>query len=257
MNRSKSLNRFIFFYGVRRCNFKPHYVEKSSLIYTLSMEPVKDRKYKMTDFVRPNHRNEIKQHSEILDQMDPEKKHARCVVIDFKDKSKRYDCIDDISATEEDFAAFFRGNGHEKKEIQADIYNLFKECRINFFINEGSLKADLLKKAFKANQADFFQSGVNGSRMLCQLCEVIMNGFKQGCEIVVNECQFNPVDYISVINDPTPDGREDLPSIRLLTLYPRCYKDTYALGSAYYQLITRIFKTTHEKKNETTIITIQ
>jgi len=224
---------------------------------------VKGRKFKITDFVRPIHRKEIEQHVQILDEIDCKKEHARCLVIDFKDKTKRYDCLEDISVAENDFAAFFRGDGSDKKNIQADIYNLFKKCKIDFFINEGSLKANLLKKAFSSEQSDFFQNNENGSQLLCQLCEVIMNGFKQGCETVVNGCQFNPNDYISFVKDFVEEKEDEdckevkLPLIRLLTLYPNCYKETYSLKSAYYQLITNIFRTNHEDKNNTTIITIE
>lgn len=54
---------------------------------------VKGRKFKITDFVRPIHRKEIEQHVKILNEIDCKKKHARCLVIDFKDKTKRYDCL--------------------------------------------------------------------------------------------------------------------------------------------------------------------
>lgn len=224
---------------------------------------VKGRKFKITDFVRPIHRKEIEQHIEILDEIDCEKGGIRCLVIDFKDKTKRYDCLEDISSAENDFAAFFRGDGSDKTSIQADIYNLFNRCKVNFFINEGSLKANLLKKAFSPEQSNFFQDSEKGSQLLCQLCEVIMNGFKQGCEVVVNGCQFNPNDYISFINnvvekkeDKSCEG-EKLPAIGLITLYPNCYKETYSIKSAYYQLITNISRTIHEDKNGTTIIAIE
>lgn len=224
---------------------------------------VKGRKFKITDFVRPTHRKEIAEHVEILDEIDREKEHARCLVIDFKDKAQRYDCLQDISLAESDFAAFFRGDGSDKKNIQAEIYNLFKKCKVDFFINEGSLKANLLKKAFSSEQSDFFQNSEKGSQLLCQLCELIMNGFKQGCEVVVNGCQFNPNDYIAFVNG-FAGGKKDgsgeevkLPPIRLITLYPKCYKETYSIKSIYYQLITNIFRTNNADKNNTTIITIE
>lgn len=221
------------------------------------------KKFIISKFVKEEHRKEIKKHIEILDEIDPEKEHVRCIVIDFKDRAERYNCLEEISRAENNFAAFFRGDCPGKYKIQADIYNLFKECKVDFFINEGSLKADLLKKAFSPEQSDFFQNSKNGSQLLCQLCEVIMNGFKHGCEVVVNGCQFNPNDYISFINsfvekkegENCEDGK--LPPARLITLYPPYYKDIYSIKSAYYQLITNVFRLTHEDKNNTTIISIE
>jgi hypothetical protein len=223
---------------------------------------VKSRKFKITDFVRPNHRAEIKQHIEILNEISSHERHARCLVIDFKDCNKRYDLLAEIGAAENEFATFFKGDGSNKKDIQAEIYNLFKSCKIDFFINEGSLKANLLKKAFSPEQSDFFQKDEKGSQILCQLCEVIMNGFKQGCGVVVNGIQLNPDEYISFVNnflEKEEEGRKEvkLPPIRLLTLYPNCYKETYSHKSTYFELITSIFRTSHENKNNTTIITIE
>jgi len=224
---------------------------------------VKNRRFKITDFVRPIHRKEIQQQVEILDEIDCEKEHVRCLVIDFKDQTKRYDCLQEISVAEKEFAAFFKGDGSYKDKTQVDIYNLIRKGKVNFFINEGSLKAGLIKRAFNSEQSDFFQKNEKGSRLLCQLCEVIMNGFKQGCEFVVNEHRFNPNDYITVVSNIIDDGEGgdceelELPPIRLLTLYPNYYQGTYSLNSAYYRLITNIFRTRHEDKNGTTIITIE
>lgn len=167
---------------------------------------VKSGTFKIKDFVRLKHRKEIQQQVEILDKIDGIKEHVRCLVIDFKDKNERYDSLQEISDAEKEFAAFFKGDGSDKENTQAEIYNLFRECKINFFINEGSLKAELIKKAFNSKQSDFFQHNKEGSRLLCQLCEVIMNGFKQGCEVVVNERQFNPNDYITVVRNLIDDG---------------------------------------------------
>ena len=222
---------------------------------------VKSGRFKITSYIRPSHRKEIQQQIDILDEIDPGKNDARCLVIDFKDRSGRYDHLEDIATTESAFADFFRNSRSDNNDTQAVIHKLIKNGGITFFINEGSLKANLIKHAFTPQQADFFQRSEDGSRLLCQLCEVIMNGFKQGNEAVVNGHHFTPNDYIAPLNDPTggiDEVANDIhPSIRLMTLYPNFYRQAYSPQSEYYRLITSIFKATHEDKNSTTIITIQ
>lgn len=225
---------------------------------------IKRRGFKITNFIRPVHQEEIQQQIEILDEMDSEKKWVRCLVIDFKDALGGYNHLDQIVAAEKNFAAFFKGSSPDpkKKEVQSWIYRLIRSNRINFFINEGSLKADLIGKVFTSEQAIFLQKPTKGPELLCQLCEVIMNGFKQGCEVVVNEQRFNPNDYITAINEEVIEGIDSaeirLPFVpSLVTFYPYHYRRLYSDGSEYFSLLTNIFRTTHSYEKETTIITIE
>lgn len=225
---------------------------------------VKDRKFKITDYVRPIHRKEIQQQLHIINEVDPLKSYLRCLVIDFKDMHQRYDSLHEISCAEQAFVNFFRIAESEKNETQALVHRLIKEGNISFFINEGSLKANLLKKALTAEQGEYFQKHEEGSQLLCQLCEIIMNGFKQSCDVVVNGMTFNSADYIATINNLAEvrlgrvlEESKMPPFIKLITLYPSNYKETYSINSAYYQLITKIYRTFHEDKNDTTVISIE
>lgn len=218
----------------------------------------------MKDFIRPIHRKEIEQQIATVDAMDPDKNWVRCLVIDFKDRSGRYNLRDEIVATEKKFAAFFSGDSADKKNIQLSIYNLIKKNQINFFINEGSLKADLIAKAFTPEQAAYLQEAEGGPGLFCQLCEVIMNGFKQGCETVVNGHHFRPNDYISSINDHLMEtidltGQKVLSAPSLVTFYPHYYQSLYSETSEYFRLITTLFEARHHyvQDTNTTIITIE
>ncbi|MFI5344234.1 MAG: hypothetical protein ACHQUC_08445, partial [Chlamydiales bacterium] len=125
----------------------------------------------------------------------------------------------------------------------------------------GSLKATLIRDVFNDAQASFLQEKGKGPELFCQLCEVIMNGFKQGCGVIVNERYFHPDEYITAINKrfiERIDSAQQRVSFvpRLLTLYPKHYREIYSPPSEYYQLITTIFKANHFYENDTTIIAI-
>lgn len=221
----------------------------------------KSRAFKITDFMQKPHRKQIGQMVEILNEVDPEKKSVRCLVVDFKDISCRYDRLEEISAAERKFAAFFQGDLPKATVVQRTIQELIRNNEINFFINEGSLKATLIRDIFDSAQGSFLQEKGEGPKLFCQLCEVIMNGFKQGYEVVVNGSYFRPDDYITVIDERLIEridsAKQRLSLIpRLMTLYPEHYRETYSPFSEYYQLITTIFKVNHFYENETTIITI-
>ncbi|MFI5344670.1 MAG: hypothetical protein ACHQUC_10685, partial [Chlamydiales bacterium] len=93
----------------------------------------KNRNFKITDFMQPSHRREIGQMIERLHEIDPKKNSVRCLVIDFKDISGRYDNLVEISATETNFSAFFQGDV-PKTDVQRIIQKLIRDNEINFFI---------------------------------------------------------------------------------------------------------------------------
>ncbi len=211
--------------------------------------------------MQKSHRREINQMLYSLHERDREQKWARCLVIDFKDISGRYDELYEIEVTEKKFTAFFKGDSAKSGETQGEIYNLIRDNLINFFINEGSLKASLIKKIFHPDQSKFLQDTEKGSSLFCQLCEVIMNGFKQGCGVIVNGHYFDPNHYITTITEDLEErtglAEQRLPFIpSLVTFYPHHYQEMYSDTSEYYRLITTIFRTTHQYDRETTIITI-
>jgi hypothetical protein len=226
----------------------------------------KNRKFKITDFVQPKHRMEISQSIELVNQQDPEKQWVRCLVIDFKDVSGCYDDLDKIRQTEREFSAFFQGDVPGGAETQKSIYRLIHDNQISFFINEGSLKAKLIRKAFSPEQRTFLQDTTpgQGPALLCQLCEIIMNTFKKGCKVTVNGRTFRPEKYITPISehlikrlDSTERG---FPFVRdLVTYYPHHYREMYSDSGEYFQLITKLFEANHgyDDVTQTTAISIR
>ncbi|MBA3285438.1 MAG: hypothetical protein H0U27_10335, partial [Nitrosopumilus sp.] len=105
---------------------------------------------------------------------------VRVMVIDFKDTKNSYINRNEIWKTEQAFADFFTGiQPDNKKESRGRLctYKLIKDNSIKFVINEGTLKADLMANTFTPTQKKYFaKEGLE----LCQVCEIIMNGFKQG-----------------------------------------------------------------------------
>lgn len=217
-------------------------------------------KFNAADYLRPKHRTEIQQQLECLGGFE---NYTRCMVIDFKDRQTVYVNGEEIQATEQAFVNFFRGP-RPSSTTQMVIYDLIRNNRIDYFINEGSLKAHLIAQStFNDMQAAFFQKTEEGGEMLCQVCEVIMNGFKQGYEVTVNGQMFRSEDYITSVSTWSDRGEmlgemygEVIP-LHLATLYPSNYKETYGQASHYYQLISNVFNTNHREENGTTIITIE
>lgn len=216
--------------------------------------------FSITDFVRPIHRKEIQQHVEKLKDAHD---YVRLMVIDFKDSSIAYVNRDEILKTEEAFAKFLREAAPTGKnaDTQAKIHKLIRENGIDFIINEGKLKADLLIHTFTDPAQKAFIQNKDNSQLFCQLCEVMMNGFKKGEEIVVNGIHYHPNDYITVLNAPSfiYNGQNPPDNQLLQTYYPGNYKDTYSKDGLYYSLINKISKVGYHYDNieKITTITIQ
>lgn len=235
--------------------------------------------FKITEFVKHSDRIEIQKHITSLDACADERNYDRCLVIDFKDLARRYENREKIAESERSFAQFFNDSS-KKPSAEAKIYRLIRSNRIHFFINEGSLKADLIKRVFNPEESSFLQSK-GGSILFCQLCEFLMNGFKKGCGVFVGESiHFRPLDYVTSLQPCVPlekrvckseSGDFDvLPALpgkaisiiheycgqRLITYYPFQYRDIYSDRSEYYLLIIKIFKARHSYESGTTCITI-
>lgn len=214
-------------------------------------------RFKITHYMQRDARGELQRNIEVLNQRDPEQKYARCMVIDFKDKAKEYGCRRDIQTAEDQFANFF-GEEPPEWETQTSIYNLVKQNRIEFVINEGRLKADLISRVFNDQQRHYLQRDAEGAKLLCLFCEVIMNGFKLGCETIQNDHHFLPAEYINRISGEREYNDVEDRQPRLMTLYSPHYKDKYSRESEYYTLIEQNFNSRHEcDASDTTIITIE
>jgi hypothetical protein len=171
--------------------------------------------------------------------------------------------LEKIRKTESEFSAFFQGKAPCTAETQKSIYRLIHDNQISFFINEGSLKAKLIRKAFSPEQRTFLQDTTQGQgpALLCQLCEIIMNTFKKGCNVNVNRHTFRPEKYITPISEHLikrlDSTRRGFPFVRdLITYYPHHYREMYSDSGEYFQLITKLFEARHGYDDITEITTI-
>lgn len=216
--------------------------------------------FNITDFVRPQHRKEIQQHVHKLNESVEKEGFVRLMVIDFKDSKIAYENRDEISKAERAFATFLKENppSGSKDKTRKEVHDLIRENEIDFLINEGTLKADLLSKTFNPEQRAFFQDKEN-SPLFCQLCEVLMNGFKQGKEVVVNGWHCHPNDYVVALKTCAAfAGTNPLGDPFLQTYYPKNYKGVYSDTSAYYGLIIKISTVGYQHDaQEITTITIE
>lgn len=177
-------------------------------LYPLNGKSIK--KFKFSHFLRPQHRDELERHiAHVKEHIDPLHKHPRVVVLDFKDVAEDYYDLESIKKTELEFL---------KKVNYPEV---------DYYLLEGSLKGDLLLKSAAVRE---LYKGEDKSEKLCQLCELVMNAFKQGLNVSIQGISFSGRDYMH--------GRFR-EGVRLITLYPAHYRETYAATSLYYQCLNR------------------
>jgi hypothetical protein len=128
---------------------------------------------------------------------------------------------------------------------------------VKYFVAEGSIKAHLLLNIFTPEQADFLhQNGGltterTGPGLLCQLGEIIMDGFKMGRQVIplTNESALmHPSEYFyNVFSSnrqlsPSLDIRLDhLYNIRIMTIYESYYSKLYGTSGAYFSAVKNFF----------------
>lgn len=222
----------------------------------------KNRKFNITDYVRKQHRLEMQGILKIADDKFLEQAYPYCLVADFKDSSIRYENREQIASIERQFSNFFRQNRPVQGGTTAEIYDLVKRSKIALFINEGTLKADLIRHVFSKIESEYLHGTDTGSPVLCQLCEIIMNGFKKGWEVEVEGRTFKPDNYITVIDDEWLETVDSNASsrrrpFRLITFYPAHYQELYSEQSTYYQLVSQAYKVNHHVTDNTTILTLE
>lgn len=115
---------------------------------------------------------------------------VKMIVLGMKDISGNYNDKASIKQNEELIGTFFVNNNQPNKKAQQQciIYQIInKQLNVNYIMREGSLKCDLLNSNnmyFNEKEILFFQNKDKfGPMYLCQLCELIMNGFKSGFKI--------------------------------------------------------------------------
>ncbi len=194
-------------------------------LYPLNGTSVK--KFQLKHFLRPKHREEIARHLEhVTAHIDPHHQHLRIIVIDFKDLELDYKDRATIRKTE---IAFL-------EKIQ------FPE--IDYYLLEGSLKADLLLKSVEVQRLYLAEAG---GQKLCQLCEVIMNLFKRGLDVTIQGEIYKPADYV---HGAFKAGG------RLVTLYSEHYSTTYSANSLYYECMKNNFNLRIENHGKFSVISI-
>lgn len=91
-----------------------------------------------------------------------------------------------------------------------------------------------------------------------------MNGFKTGFEVRINGIALHPRDFFAYacphpnVEGPIIRDLKPLHRKKLVTLYPRFYKEIYNQEGFYYKAIAAFFKVTHAvNKHDITCITIE
>eukprot|EP01083_Nonionella_stella_P295175 1003203_1 len=193
---------------------------------------------------------------------------VKIMVLDLKHKNTKYQNKQTISEHELKLAQFFHSSNkikiNKKAANQLKIYEIITEkFKVDYILKEGSLKHDLLYNAnvFNEDQIKYFNTAVGG-KDLCQLCELIMNGFKSLFQVTIQNNYdntinlFHPANY--VIHIPSINSEEKpsyeiatiqnvelmIQNVGLTTFYPQCYLNVYSTDKPYYQCISQ-FNTSH------------
>ncbi len=181
-------------------------------------------------------------------------------VLDITDAQGLYANKSEIEKAETIVASFLQQSEPKKKSPRKDFHQSVTNHGIEFFLNEGSLKHDILNQ-LPSDCVDFLQKTDRGRDQLCQLCEIIMNFFKIGFLVEVQSQVLHPQNYFAStsIRSKGPNTKlvlERIHNISLATLYPSHYREMYAMRGEYYSTITEIFETHHQYDEITQITAI-
>lgn len=171
---------------------------------------------------------DVVQAQNIVNTLEDQKANGpHLVVLDLQDPTARYLPQNNSIAAGESVVAEFLGSKVSKGSNHPQAFlSLFKEKHpIQFMINEGSLKMDLLKKGgFSENEITYLNS-VPAADTFCQITEVFMNAFKFGQSAKASGTCFQAKDYIKCLSE----NSEDFPTCqKSMVLYPPEYKDIYS-----------------------------
>eukprot|EP01084_Bolivina_argentea_P019221 35765_1 len=218
---------------------------------------------KRKQFLKNTLKGELKYLEDLSKLLKFKKKHKdlterslKVMVLDLKNKTTNYRSKYGILEHEKEIAAFFHPNNKIKKRAkkQSAIYSSVRAFDIDYIFQEGSLKHDLLYDCnlFNGQEIAYFDSS-EGGKDLCQLCELIMNGFKTLYQVEIGDHKsyiFHPRDYI--IHIPSLTNKRDsmkvtklqnlessLDDIGLITYYPHCYLSVYSKDKPYYKCISK------------------
>lgn len=158
------------------------------------------------------------------------------LVLDMKDKDKKYLDKAMISKSEEVISDFFR-----TKKVDSDflprakkLHGVFQEALpIGFVLCEGSLKCDILNH-FSDVECDYFLNTPAGRVDFCQVAEFYMNGFKFGQEV---RGIFSEKYFLSTLSHSTSFK----PQSKSTVWYPEAYKEIYSLDGTFAQVMKPFF----------------
>lgn len=186
----------------------------------------------------------------------------RLFVLDVKDRGKSYKSREEIRAAENTLEEFLI---RPREQRQRPIHEEIQKGNISFFIQEGSLKATLINDLFNSEEAAFLENKTEGRIFLCQLCEFIMNGFKRGYLVRINNHTLHPAAYFSLAAKKPEHEQKNPESINLpvefftqglCTLYSGNYEGVYSNKSDYTSALKSLYNTEHLYDKETGITTI-
>lgn len=146
------------------------------------------------------------------------------------------------------------------KKYSSPTSNLMKTIirnEVQSFIDEGLLKSAILNNLDASSAA--YLDGSNGASLLCMVGEIIMNGFKTGYKVLLNENKMLlPQDFFFSIS-PSPDNVSesfiDWQKIRmasLTTMLQSSYLNVYTIDCPYMKsiLASDIFSVLYKKPSD-------
>lgn len=164
-------------------------------------------------------------------------------VFDYKDKNHGYKHSDNIKHAEATACEFMANQNSYKNARLSQLQQLFHK-KIDYFITEGSLKAEIVNSALFSDEeiARFHMKG-DGSQKFCQLAEFVMNGLKFGQTAKACGTEFTASKFILPV---TPQTEPFTPQKQSLVFYPEEYLTTYAIDSPFAQTLSSVFKVSHQ-----------
>lgn len=189
--------------------------------------------------------------------------HVRLFVLDLKNSEGTYMDFEKIARFEKYIAELIASNQHQ-------VSNLLLKNGIQFMLCEGSLKAVIIKNLCSSAVRYFHEKKGAGPRLLCILCEIIMNHFKRGNIVEIHHegriiAQLHPHNFFMRLTKnhdlsayPLSIIMEYFKKISLQTYYSAYYRELYGKESVYLQLVSGSHHIEHTlDQSQNTIITLR
>lgn len=186
---------------------------------------------------------------------------VRVFVLDLKDTENSYRNRDQIARNEVNVSTFLMAVEPKEVSPRKTFHQLIHTNQVDFFLREGLLKTDILAQ-LSPEFSGYFTEDPEGGQKLCQLCEIIMNLFKQGYQVSGLGSEFHPQHYFlqtrrwEVLSELECSAVDHTHNVALETVYPRHYENLYSERELYFQAISQVWDATHSCDSNTHVTRI-